>query len=140
VSLYTPQILALAADLARYPLKEDLGLRASARSRTCGSVIDIGLDCDAEGRIRRVGMRVAACAIGQSSAAIMAQGLEGRSAAEVAAMETALAAWLAGEGTLPEWPQLDLLGPALPHKGRHGALLLPWTAASEALFSTRAKG
>lgn len=140
VPLYTPDILALAAGLAAYPLTGDFAATASARSRTCGSVIEVGLDRDAAGTISRVGMRVTACAIGQSSAAIMAQGLAGRRAAEIAGMETAIAAWLAGEGTLPDWPQFDLLAPALPHKGRHGALLLPWTAAARALFSTGASG
>lgn len=140
VPLYTPEILALAAGLAAYPLTDDFAVTAQARSRTCGSVIVVGLDRDAAGSICRVGMRVTACAIGQSSAAIMAQGLVGRRAAEIARMESAIAAWLAGEGGAPDWPQFDLLAPALPHKGRHGALLLPWTAAVQALFSAGASG
>jgi NifU-like protein involved in Fe-S cluster formation len=138
MSLYTPQILALAAGLADYPLAGDFAHRASARSRTCGSVIDLGVDCDAAGRISRVGMRLAACAMGQASAAIMAAGLVGRAAGDVTAAQRALQGWLAGEGALPDWPQIDLLAPALPHKGRHGALLLPWTAALEALCSAEA--
>lgn len=136
MSLYTPQILALAASLAAYPLAPDLTCRASARSRTCGSVIELGLQfARADGTISRVGMQVAACAIGQASAAIMAASLAGRSAREITATHAAIARWLAGEGALPDWPQLALLAPALPHKGRHGALLLPWTAAAEALCS-----
>lgn len=142
MSLYTPQILALAAGLADYPLVGDFAHRASARSRTCGSVIEVGLDGDAAGRISRVGMRLAACAMGQASAAIMAAGLAGRTPEDVAAAHHALRDWLAGAGagcgSLPDWPQIDLLAPALPHKGRHGALLLPWTAALEALCSAEA--
>jgi len=139
MTLYTPAILALAAGLADYPLTGEFAQRASARSRTCGSVIEIGLDCDASGAISRVGMQLAACAMGQASAAIMAAGIQGRSAPEITAAHDALQAWLAGEGTLPAWPQIDLLAPALPHKGRHGALLLPWTAALEALCSAEAR-
>ncbi|MFN3988774.1 MAG: iron-sulfur cluster assembly scaffold protein [Erythrobacter sp.] len=139
MTLYTPAILALAAELADYPLTGQFSHRASARSRMCGSVIDIALDCDASGAISRVGLQLAACAMGQASAAIMAAGIKGRTAPEIAAVHNALQAWLAGEGTLPEWPQIDLLVPALPHKGRHGALLLPWTAALEALSSAEAR-
>lgn len=138
MSLYTPQILALAAALADYPLASDFAHRASARSRTCGSVIEIGLDTGADGMICRVGIRLAACAIGQASAAIMAAGLAGRTPAQVLAVRTALQGWLAGAGALPAWPQMELLTPALPHKGRHGALILPWTAACEALCSAEA--
>jgi NifU-like protein involved in Fe-S cluster formation len=139
MSLYTPQILGLAAGLADYPLAGDFAHRASARSRTCGSVIEVGLDCDAAGRISRVGIRLAACAMGQASAAIMAAGLVGRAADNVTAVQRALQGWLAGEGALPDWPQIPLLAPALPHKGRHGALILPWTAALEALCSAEAR-
>ncbi len=140
MSLYTPQILALAAGLADFPLAGAWGFRASARSRTCGSVLELGLDCDAHGRITRVGMRVTACAIGQASATIMAQGLPGCSSGDVAALHDGLAAWLAGEGTMPVWPQIGLIAPALPHKGRHGALLLPWKAAAGALCAGAASG
>ena len=140
MALYTPQILALATELARYPLADDLPLRASARSRTCGSVIAIGLACDAGGQVAQVGMQVSACAIGQASAAIMAGGLPGRSGPEVSQVHARLFRWLENGGDLPEWPQIELLAAALPHKGRHGALLLPWNAAVEALCSRAASG
>jgi NifU-like protein involved in Fe-S cluster formation len=139
MTLYTPQILGLAAGLADYPLNGDFAHRAAARSRTCGSVIELGLDNDPSGAISRVGMKLAACAMGQASAAIMAAGLIGRTAPEITAAHDALKRWLAGEGTLPDWPQIGLLAPALAHKGRHGAIILPWTAALEALCSAQAR-
>lgn len=139
--LYTPDLLALATDLARFPIDPDLPLRAEARSRTCGSVIAVGIDTDIDrdkgAVVRRIGLQVTACAIGQASAALLARSVAGRSADEVEATGAGIAAWLAGEGALPDWPDLALLAPAQAHKGRHGALLLPWTAAAEAL-STRA--
>lgn len=140
MSLYTPQILSLAAELANFPLTAAFAHRASARSRTCGSVIEIGVESDADGLITRVGVQITACAMGQASAAILAQGLGGRTSDDVAAAHAGLAAWLTGEGGLPNWPQLDLIVPALPHKGRHGALLLPWTAAGKALCAEAASG
>jgi len=134
--LYSPALLGLATGLARFPLTPDLPLRAEARSRSCGSVIAIGLALDEQGRIANIGMQVSACAIGQASAALLAQGAVGREPERVRDTANALAAWLAGEGALPAiWPGLDPLAPALAHPGRHGALLLPWKAACEALSS-----
>ncbi|MFN4038420.1 MAG: iron-sulfur cluster assembly scaffold protein [Erythrobacter sp.] len=135
MTLYTPQILALATELANFPLADGLTHRATTRSRTCGSVITLGFEQDAAGRVSAVGMQVSACAIGQASAAIMARSLMGSRADTGLAAGQALTEWLAGNGELPDWPQIGLLAPALPHKGRHGALLLPWTAAAEALSS-----
>ena len=134
--LYSPDLLALAADLARYPLNEDLPLRAEARSRTCGSVIALGLAQDEDGLISRIGMQVSACAIGQASAALLAQGIIGTTPGLVRFTANWLTAWLRGEGDLPQWRGLDALALARDHPGRHGALLLPWNAACEALSTS----
>lgn len=131
--LYTPELLRLAASLAAFPLGADLPLRASGRSRTCGSTIEIGLQLDAEGRIAGIGMLLSACAVGQASAAILATAAQGRTAPEIAAARAGIAAWLGGEGELPDWPGLALIEPARIHTGRHEALLLSWNAAVEAL-------
>ena len=133
--LYTPAVLALATGLAAYPLTDDLPLRAEARSRTCGSEVALGLALTADGTIARIGMQVRACAIGQASAALLAQYAQERSPGALAATLAALESWLAGDGDLPDWPGLDLLAPARDHPARHSALLLPWTAASKALSS-----
>lgn len=140
VRLYSPQLLALAIELAAYPLDETLPLRAEARSRTCGSTISVGLALDEDGTIGRVGMQVSACAIGQGSAALLARSAKGCSAGSIAATLTGLEQWLEGTGELPAWPDLDLLAPARSHPARHAALLLPWKAASKALSSRDAAG
>lgn len=131
--LYTPHILALSTRLALYPLTGDHGLRANARSRSCGSTIEIGFALDEQGRIASTGMTIAACAIGQASAAILANAATGRGAEEIIGTHQALSDWLDGDGDLPDWPGIEALEPVLPHTGRHGALLLSWKAASEAL-------
>ena len=134
--LYSPALLGLATGLAQFPLPADLPLRAEARSRSCGSVIALGLALDKDGGIAGIGMKVSACAIGQASAALLAQGSLGADPERLRDTAVALAAWLAGEGALPTtWPGLDPLAPARDHPGRHGALLLPWKAACEALSS-----
>lgn len=133
--LYSPELLAQAVALSAYPLDDRLALRADARSRTCGSEIVLGLDIADDGKVARIGMQVRACAIGQASAALLAQGAAGQNAGAIAATLSALEAWLAGDAALPDWPHLALLAPARDHPGRHGALLLPWKAATKALSS-----
>ena len=138
--LYSPALLGLATGLAQYPLSADLPRRAEARSRSCGSVITIGLALGDDGRIARIGMQISACAIGQASAAVLAQGIIGVDRAAVHAAADGLAAWLAGEDDLPDWPGIDALTPAHDHPGRHGALMLPWKAACLALSSAATGG
>jgi NifU-like protein involved in Fe-S cluster formation len=131
--LYTPVVLALTTALAKFPLTDALPLRAEARSKTCGSAIAIGLALDDHGLISAVGMQISACAIGQASAALLAQAIRGDNPAYVCLMAEALERWLAGEGELPRWRGIEALVPARDYPARHGALLLPWKAASEAL-------
>jgi NifU-like protein involved in Fe-S cluster formation len=138
--LYTPELLALAVGLAAYPLSEGFPLGGEARSRSCGSTLRIGLAVDDAGRIERIGMRVAACAVGQASAAIFAAAGPGRTGEELTATLTALEAWLADDGPAPEWPSLAMLAPARAYPGRHGAMLLPWKAALDALSKQEAAG
>lgn len=131
--LYTPQVLALAIELARYPLAEDLPLRGEARSRSCGSTIALGLAIDDAGAITRVGLRSHACAIGQASAAIFAGNAAGMRSEAVAEAHAAVKAWLAGEGDLPKWPGFGTIAAAREYPARHGAVMLPWDAALQAL-------
>ncbi len=132
-TLYTPAMLSLATELAAYPLSGDFPLRASARSRTCGSTVEIGLRLADNGSIEAIGLKLSACAIGQASAALLARAASGKLPAEIAAARDAVAQWLAGNGVLPDWPGFELIEVARDSKGRHGALLLPWNAAVDAL-------
>jgi NifU-like protein involved in Fe-S cluster formation len=138
-ALYTPEVLARAVELSAYPLAADLPLRGAARSQSCGSSLELGLAVDGVGRIERLGLRSHACAIGQAAAAIFAAAAPGRDRAGIAAAERALSAWLAG-GELPDWPGLEQLARARDYPGRHGALLLPWRAALDALSSNGRQG
>ena len=133
--LYTPRLLGLAASLYGFPFDENAPFVGEARSKTCGSAISVSVETRADGAITRTGMAVKACAIGQGSAAILAEGARGRSAQDIAATTRQIEAWLQNEGPLPDWPGFDALEPALQHSGRHGALLIPWIAINDALSS-----
>jgi len=134
--LYTPDLLALATQLAEFPLTGDFAYRAEARSRTCGSTIEIGVELGADGALTRLGLQVSACAVGQSSAAILALNAKGRTASEFAQALQEIETWLGRDdphAPLPSWPGFEALAPARAHHGRHGALLLAWTAINQAL-------
>ncbi|MGB5778317.1 iron-sulfur cluster assembly scaffold protein [Allopontixanthobacter sediminis] len=138
--LYTPELLALAVTLAGYPLDPALPLAGEARSRTCGSSVKMGVSTDGEGRISSLGMQVTACAVGQAAAATFAAAAAGRSNDGIAEALKQLELWLAGAGDLPGWPGMSALVPALDHPGRHGAILLPWKAAADALCKAEQAG
>ena len=131
--LYTPEILALAMELADWPSQETLPLRGEARSRACGSTLTMDLAVGEDGCVETLGMRVRACAIGQASAAIFARHAAGQDAHSLQLVLDRLEAWLEDEGPAPDWPRLSLLMDAKDYPGRHGAILLPWQAARAAL-------
>ncbi|MEL6530495.1 MAG: iron-sulfur cluster assembly scaffold protein [Pseudomonadota bacterium] len=140
VKLYSPRLLSLSAELANYPLIAGMPLFAEARSKTCGSTIAIGLETNQQNAITKVGLQVAACAVGQGSASILASGAVGHDAASIGAILAGIENWLSGDGAIPDWPDFDALSAVPAHPGRHGALLLPWKAAYTALSSGDAAG
>jgi NifU-like protein involved in Fe-S cluster formation len=131
--LYTCEVLGLAASLAEWPWDPALPLQASARSKSCGSTLLLGLELDACERIARIGLRPQACAIGQASAAIFCNAAKGRDAAQIAAADEAVASWLSGEGPVPDWPGIEAIARAREYPARHGAIRLAWQAAREAM-------
>ena len=138
--LYTPELLALAVELAEWPPLDSADHHAEARSPTCGSTLALDLALGSAGTIERLGMRVRACAVGQAAAAIFARHAVGRDAASLNGQLTRLEAWLAHQGPTPDWPDLELIEAARGYPARHGAMLLPWRAALAALSSTATAG
>ena len=127
--LYTREILRLATGLAAHPLDDMLVLRGNARSKICGSAIELGLQIDGDGRIVRAGTKVTACAVGQAAAALFIGGATGKARAEIQLALSGIEAWLAGRGELPDWAGIEAIDAARDYPGRHGAIVLPWKAA-----------
>jgi NifU-like protein involved in Fe-S cluster formation len=137
--LYNTEILRLAATIPNHARLPDPMGSAEKRSPICGSRVTVDVAVDAEGRVSELGMLVRACALGQASASLMGATVIGKSAEELAAARDAVAAWLAGEGPVPEWPGVDVLTPALPHSARHASIRLAFEAAAEAAHAASAK-
>lgn len=138
--LYTPELLALTLRLAEYPWSDALPLTGGARSKSCGSRLEIGLALDEAGAIERLGLKVHACAVGQATAAIFAAAAPGRGAGEIGNARAAMLAWLSDGGPPPDWPGIEAIAPARSYPARHGAMMLPWDAALAALSSNAASG
>jgi NifU-like protein involved in Fe-S cluster formation len=141
--LYTTEILRLAASLeAPRPLEREDG-RAELRSPTCGSRVIAAVALGPDGKVAALSQQVHACAFGQASAALLAQGASGRSRDETEMAVTQLGNWLAGSEILPAWPGMTALAPARSRKSRHGAILLPFRAllaAMEAALESAGRG
>ena len=132
--LYTTEILRLAASLSEPCELEREDGRAELRSPTCGSRISLGVQLDGERRIERLSMQVHACAFGQAAAALVDKHCEGLTHEEVAAALVTLSRWLAHHHEEEAgWPDIIVLEPARRHKGRHGAILLPFRALLAAI-------
>ncbi len=133
VKLYTAEVLALATQLARWPLDPAMPHQGTARSQSCGSTLAVSLVCDNQGRISGIGIGAQACAIGQASAAIFAQSALGLGRNDIAQAAITVEAWLKNNAPLSDWPGLEVIAAAQTYPARHGALLLPWRAALDAL-------
>ncbi len=132
-TLYTTEILRLAASLREpHALDREDG-RAEVRSPTCGSRISLVVQLDDERRVEQLSMRVHACAFGQASAALLERHSRGRSRNELSQVLESLSGWLTGDGEVPDWPETGALEPARARSGRHGAILLPFRALVAAI-------
>lgn len=136
-TLYTTEILRLAASLPDPVTLERVDGSAELRSPTCGSVVQSRVQLAPGGQIEALSQQVQACTFGQASAALVAQQAPGRSGADVKAVLDQLTAWLAGEADEPgDWPGLEALAPARSRRSRHGAILLPLRALVAAIDSS----
>ena len=132
--LYSEKILEIAAN---QPLPGRLAHPdASARrvSRVCGSSIEVDIAL-ADGRIAGYGHALSACALGQTSAAIVATHIVGTPAAEFRALRAAMVAMLKDGGPPPggKWADLAWLAPVRDYPPRHASTLLVFDAVVEAL-------
>ena len=129
VPLYNREILRLAASLVPDDRLENPDGVAEARSPLCGSRIYAEISVAPSGALSALAIRASACALGQTSAAILRANGLGQTAAAITGIRAGIASALAGEGEMPAiWPDLQLLALARDHKARHAAIFLPFDA------------
>lgn len=137
-TLYSLDILRLAAATARWPMPEDAQGRAERRSPTCGSRVAVGVLLDDAGRIEAIGFDISACALGQASAVLLASAATGRTCDDIRFASGALSDWLTGaSGIPPAWPGIEALAAARDYPARHPSILLGFLAAADAAQAAR---
>lgn len=134
IKLYSQRILALAADIPLTDRLADPQATVRKRAPLCGSTVTVDLNVE-NGRISKFGQDVKACALGQASAALMAQHILGRSRLEVETARDQLRAMLKDGAAPPSAPfaGYEVLEPARDYKNRHASILLAFDAAAEAM-------
>ena len=132
-SLYSRDILRLAASIPHYGRLSDPQASVEKASAVCGSRVVVDLALDEAGRVAALGQEVRACALGQASAALLGAHAIGRAPDELAEARDALTDYLAGGRDDPGiWPGLSVLSEARAYPARHAAILLAFDAAAEA--------
>ncbi len=131
--LYNTDILTLSASLKNERLEAPDGTTRKV-SKLCGSWLEIDVNMDGL-VVSEVALRVQACALGQSSAAILKQGIIGASLEELSEARDALREMLKAEGEAPKgrFEKLDLLKGVKAYPARHTSTLLAFEAATEAV-------
>lgn len=132
--LYSEKILEIAANPPKADRLTDADASARRVSRICGSVIDVDLKVR-DGVIVGYGHEVSACALGQTSAAIVAREIVGTPTTEFRAVRDTMTAMLKADGAPPtgKWSDLGYLEPVREFKPRHTSTLLVFDAVSDAL-------
>ncbi|MDX2237456.1 MAG: iron-sulfur cluster assembly scaffold protein [Hyphomonadaceae bacterium] len=137
--LYHPRVLELAADIPHVGRLDAPNGSSTRVSRVCGSVVTVDLVVR-DGVIAAIGVEPKACALGQASAAVLAQNAVGATADEVSAARYALFAMLKTGGAPPAgrfWELRHLEGVRF-YPQRHASVMLAFDAAVDALAQARA--
>lgn len=132
--LYSQKILDLAGNAIQPGRLAQADGSARKVSRVCGSVIEVDVVLR-DGVIADYGHEVSACALGQTSAAVVAREIVGTPALEFRALRDVMHAMLKENGAPPtgKWSDLGYLEPVRDYRARHMSTLLVFDAVVEAL-------
>ena len=132
--LYSQKILDLAGN-APQPGRLAAPDASSRRvSRVCGSSIEVDVAVS-DGIITGYGHEISACALGQTSAAVVAREIVGTTVAEFRAVRDQMHAMLKADGAPPagKWDDLKYLEPVREYRARHLSTLLVFDAVVDAI-------
>ena len=132
--LYSQKILEIAANQPVPGRLVHPDATARRVSRVCGSSIEVDIAV-ADGRIVEYGHALSACALGQTSAAIVATNIAGTPVDEFRALRQQMTAMLKADGPPPagRWADLAYLEPVKDYAPRHTSTLLVFDAVVDAL-------
>jgi len=138
--LYSERILELAANPPGAPRLAQPDATARKVSRVCGSSIEVDIVVH-EDVIAAYGHDVRACALGQTSAAIVAGAIVGTPVSEFLSVRERMRAMLSEGGEPPDgrWAQLGYLEPVRSFPNRHASTLLVFDAVAAAIEKIESK-
>ncbi|MBS3848009.1 iron-sulfur cluster assembly scaffold protein [Devosia sp. BSSL-BM10] len=133
-ALYSQKILDLAGNAQQPPRLAAPHASARKVSRVCGSVIEVDLNIE-DGVIVSYGHDVSACALGQTSAAVVAREIVGTPVDQFRALRDQMHAMLKDNGAPPagKWSDLGYLEPVREYRARHMSTLLVFDAVVAAI-------
>jgi len=132
--LYSEKILQIAGNQPIPGRLPDPDASARRVSRVCGSTIEVDITVE-DGVITGYGHEISACALGQTSAAIVATHIVGTPVEEFRALREQMTAMLKEVGPPPsgKWDDLRYLEPVREYRPRHTSTLLVFDAVADAL-------
>ena len=133
--LYSDRILEIAGNQPIPGRLSDPDASARKVSRICGSTIEVDIKFR-DGVIIDYGHEISACALGQTSAAIVATNIVGTPVEEFRRVREEMIAMLKADGPPPageKWADLKYLEPVRDYSPRHMSTLLVFDAVAEAL-------
>lgn len=133
--LYSDRILEIAGNQPRPGRLAAADASARRVSRICGSSIEVDIAVT-DGVITGYGHEISACALGQTSAAIVATHIVGTPVDEFRRVRDEMTAMLKDNGAPPageRWGDLRYLEPVRDYRPRHTSTLLVFDAVSDAL-------
>jgi len=132
--LYSQKILDLAGNAPQPGRLAHPDATSRKVSRVCGSVIEVDVAVR-DGVIVDYGHEISACALGQTSAAVVTREIVGTPVGEFRRVREQMHAMLKESGAPPEgkWGDLRYLEPVREYRARHVSTLLVFDAVVEAL-------
>lgn len=132
--LYSQKILDLAGNAPQPGRLAHADASARKVSRVCGSTIEVDVRVR-DGVIAGYGHEISACALGQTSAAVVAREIVGTPVGEFRAIREQMHAMLKENGAPPtgKWDDLRYLEPVRDYRARHMSTLLVFDAVVEAI-------
>lgn len=133
-ALYSARILTLVANIPHAGRLAAPDASSEKTAKLCGSriVVDVVMT---DGKVSQFAQEVAACALGQASAAILGAHVIGADLVEIELARDSLRAMLKLGGPSPEgrFSELAVLEPVKAYPARHASTLLAFEAAVEAV-------
>lgn len=132
--LYSEKILQIAGNQPIPGRLSDPDASARRVSRVCGSTIEVDIKVT-DGVITAYGHEISACALGQTSAAVVATHIVGTPTGEFRELREQMTAMLKADGLPPtgKWDDLKYLEPVREYRPRHTSTLLVFDAVVDAL-------